>query len=147
MLAQWDRKLPSEDAQLVVTELVTNALQHAGGKIDVCLELDDESLRISVVDPEPQRLPTLGKPHGDGGYGLNIVSALSVAWGFDPPMTPRPSGPKSILGTIDLVRPVRGHAGCRRPVGRRPRAASRSSAATRRGAVRTRRRHCSGLAP
>jgi|tagenome__1003787_1003787.scaffolds.fasta_scaffold20960753_3 anti-sigma regulatory factor (Ser/Thr protein kinase) len=83
MLAQWDRKLPSEDAQLVVTELVTNALQHAGGKIDVCLELDDESLRISVVDPEPQRLPTLGKPHGDGGYGLNIVSALSVAWGFE----------------------------------------------------------------
>jgi len=82
-LATWHRPLPQHHAQLIVTELVTNALLHATGDIGVCLELVDDCLRINVVDTEPHTPPTLGKPHGDGGYGLNIVDALSDTWGYE----------------------------------------------------------------
>lgn len=66
-------------ALLVVTELLTNAVVHAGGAIELRTTLDDERLRIEVVDSS-SALPRLRDP-GDGGRGLRIVEALSTDWG------------------------------------------------------------------
>ncbi|MFF7976003.1 ATP-binding protein [Streptomyces sp. NPDC007905] len=69
-----------QDAQLVVSELVTNAVQHAPGPCALRLELspDAAALRITVMDtsaePPRQRPPD---PRRIGGHGLQLVNMLS----------------------------------------------------------------------
>ncbi|KPI32811.1 hypothetical protein OV320_2022 [Actinobacteria bacterium OV320] len=50
---------PSHDAQLVVTELVANALRHAPGPGDLALEVTPDAalLHITVRDSSPPPLP------------------------------------------------------------------------------------------
>ncbi|MFJ3908882.1 anti-sigma regulatory factor (Ser/Thr protein kinase) [Streptomyces sp. 2132.2] len=78
----WDGTETSEDALLLVSELLTNASLHAGGCVELVVCAGDV-LRIEVFDgskalprrnPSPQR----GLP---GGHGLNIVERLSDRWG------------------------------------------------------------------
>lgn len=78
----WDGTETSEDALLLVSELLTNASLHAGGCVELALSAG-EVLRIEVFDgtttlprrhPSPQR----GLP---GGHGLYIVERLSDRWG------------------------------------------------------------------
>jgi anti-sigma regulatory factor (Ser/Thr protein kinase) len=70
------------DAALVVSELVTNAVRHAGTEMRVSLELCDGTLTVSVRDHGPG-LPRLVPPaeRGFGGQGLAIVVRLAQAWG------------------------------------------------------------------
>jgi anti-sigma regulatory factor (Ser/Thr protein kinase) len=78
----------AEDAEMVASELVTNAIKHAGAQA-VGLELtflhDAGALAIVVTDPCP--LPPVKRdPSGDAafGRGLNIIEALSSRWGWRP---------------------------------------------------------------
>jgi anti-sigma regulatory factor (Ser/Thr protein kinase) len=80
-------ELGAADAGLIVSELVTNSVVHAN--VDPhqiltveCTTLPDR-LRITVTDPGSRLEPRLRPPggHADGGYGLAIVAALSLAWG------------------------------------------------------------------
>ncbi|MFJ3640125.1 ATP-binding protein [Streptomyces sp. NPDC090108] len=70
---------PSQDAQLVVSELVTNAVRHAPGPGGLTLDVtpDRTALRITVSDSSP-RSPRLGPhdPHRIGGHGLHLVQQL-----------------------------------------------------------------------
>ncbi|MER6282057.1 ATP-binding protein [Streptomyces sp. NPDC059688] len=70
---------PSQDAQLVVSELVTNALRHAPGPGALLLELspDDAVLLITVRDGSP-RPPDVHPQDGSrvGGHGLRLVTQL-----------------------------------------------------------------------
>jgi len=71
-----------DDAALVVSELVTNAVTHAQSSCELRLRLSGGVLRIEVADagkgtPDPLA-PDAGDEHG---RGLLIVSALSTAWG------------------------------------------------------------------
>ncbi|MFE1786841.1 ATP-binding protein [Streptomyces sp. NPDC059525] len=80
----WDGTESSEDALLVVSELLTNANLHAGGCLQLVLTLG-EVLRIEVVDaspapPRPSPSPRRGVP---GGHGLYIVDRLSDRWGHE----------------------------------------------------------------
>ncbi|MFE5675349.1 ATP-binding protein [Streptomyces erythrochromogenes] len=79
----WDRTETSEDAVLLVSELLTNASLHANGCRELVLNANATTLRIEVHDgtttlpvrpPAPQR----GMP---GGRGLYIVEHLSDGWG------------------------------------------------------------------
>ncbi|MFD8565766.1 ATP-binding protein [Streptomyces sp. NPDC059639] len=83
-LAGTGRTLPEarakqlgEDALLVVSELVTNALVHAGGvtRLDVRVEGDEFQLRVSDASRNaPVRVRTLkGSP---GGYGMVVIQRL-----------------------------------------------------------------------
>jgi anti-sigma regulatory factor (Ser/Thr protein kinase) len=78
------------DAQLLVSELVTNALVHSGATTDEPVRIEvlatDQVIRVEVSDsgdgfdrasPDP---PTTGAPHG---FGLHIVRALATRWGVD----------------------------------------------------------------
>jgi anti-sigma regulatory factor (Ser/Thr protein kinase) len=69
---------------LVVSEMVTNAVQQGDGPVRVALETDGSSLRVEVFDPG-HRLPVLGPSDlgATGGRGLQLVDAFCDAWGVE----------------------------------------------------------------
>jgi CheY-like chemotaxis protein len=92
-----------DDAELVASELVTNALLHGAGRCELRLALSDAALRLQVVDegdgmPDPQNAGQ-GDEHG---RGLLLVSALCAAWGVEA----LPGGGKVVWA--ELLRPLPG---------------------------------------
>ncbi|SFW80905.1 ATP-binding protein [Amycolatopsis australiensis] len=79
-LLAWASGADVDDALLVVTELATNALRHAGGRPVLRLSVGAGHVRIEVFDDEPA-LPVRRRPGADGGWGLALVERLSLAWG------------------------------------------------------------------
>ena len=74
-----------EPAQLLVSELVTNAVVHGGhGVVIVRLSIDEPWLRIEVSDANAREYPQLKVPHDNGSRGLHIVDAVASAWGCSP---------------------------------------------------------------
>jgi anti-sigma regulatory factor (Ser/Thr protein kinase) len=73
-----------DDIALMVSELVTNAIRHAGTEFRVNVERTPQDVRVSVTDGAPghpvARRPA---PHELSGRGLMIVDRLSDAWGVD----------------------------------------------------------------
>jgi anti-sigma regulatory factor (Ser/Thr protein kinase) len=75
------------DAALVISELLSNALRHAGplpgSGIRVAWDLEDGSVRVCVSDGGGPTRPELGAPTATatGGRGLRIVARLSRRWG------------------------------------------------------------------
>lgn len=71
----------SHAALMVVSELATNAVQHARTSSLLTLTLDERGLRIAVRD----YLPGDGPSPGDGiGMGMALVAAVSRNWGVTP---------------------------------------------------------------
>jgi anti-sigma regulatory factor (Ser/Thr protein kinase) len=84
-LAAWGREVAIEPAQLLVSELVTNAVVHGGhGVVIVRLLVDEPWLRIEVSDANAREYPQLKVPHDNGARGLHIVDAVASAWGCSP---------------------------------------------------------------
>jgi anti-sigma regulatory factor (Ser/Thr protein kinase) len=73
-----------EIAELVVSELVGNAVEHGGGTAELVLTLRDDVVRVDVIDHN-RDLPVVlsPEPSEDRHRGLLIVSALSTKWGTD----------------------------------------------------------------
>ena len=75
------------DAELVVSELVTNSVRHANVRAHEALTLElltlDDRLRIAVTDPGSKLKPrgVAPDPGTPGGFGLYLVAALSDSWG------------------------------------------------------------------
>jgi PAS domain S-box-containing protein len=71
-----------DNAQLAVSEVVTNALVHAGTEVHVQARVDDEGLRVEVSDGSPQ-LPALRDYSlaSGTGRGLHMVTESVDAWG------------------------------------------------------------------
>jgi anti-sigma regulatory factor (Ser/Thr protein kinase) len=75
-----------QDAELVISELVTNALRHGLGDVVVRTSLaDGDLLQVSVTDSGPE-LPAMQPfdPGRIGGVGLRIVDRLASEWGVAP---------------------------------------------------------------
>lgn len=82
----------ADDATLVVSELVTNAVVHAGTDIEMECRLegdtaDTAALVVEVSDHHPSRAPRGSEPETphhtpEHGRGLRLVGALSEAWGI-----------------------------------------------------------------
>lgn len=72
-----------EDAELVVTELVANVVDHARTRCVITIRYDDARLRIEVEDFYPCSIPTSPRadPTAPRGRGLLVVAGLSAAWG------------------------------------------------------------------
>jgi anti-sigma regulatory factor (Ser/Thr protein kinase) len=77
------REETREYAVLVSSELVTNALQHGRGKIELRLRHLGKFLRIEVIDEGHEQAPAVRQEAADetGGWGLRIVDQLAVQWG------------------------------------------------------------------
>ncbi|MET8217561.1 ATP-binding protein [Streptomyces hirsutus] len=78
----------ADDVVLVVSELVTNAIQHSHGqKVTLTLSLCNGCLRINVHDGVRSHRPTPGRPcnEDEHGRGLLLVQAIAGArrgsWG------------------------------------------------------------------
>ncbi|HTW20573.1 MAG TPA: ATP-binding protein [Mycobacteriales bacterium] len=81
--------LVSEDvtdtAELLVSELVTNAITHGAGTITVSIICDDEELSVTVSDDEPtQPLLQPERLMALGGRGMRLVESLAGEWGVKP---------------------------------------------------------------
>jgi anti-sigma regulatory factor (Ser/Thr protein kinase) len=67
------------DALLAVSELVTNAVRHAPGPLELALSDDGRRLTIAVTDthttmPAPRPADLIG---GGGGVGLHVLRSLA----------------------------------------------------------------------
>jgi anti-sigma regulatory factor (Ser/Thr protein kinase) len=84
-LETWGVEPLVELAELLVSELVTNALRHASGPIELTALLLDDVVTLAVSDAD-QPLPRLrkAKEADEGGRGLQLVSMLAARWGARP---------------------------------------------------------------
>jgi anti-sigma regulatory factor (Ser/Thr protein kinase) len=91
------RGYDASDVSLVVTELVTNAVQHARTPFRVAIWLDG-GVAVEVADQDP-RSPVVvdSGPESVRGRGLRLVDALARAWGA----LPTPEG-KTVWALLDL---------------------------------------------
>jgi anti-sigma regulatory factor (Ser/Thr protein kinase) len=82
--------VPPDDrwrAEMIVTELVTNAVRHGpGGPVELAIETGGRGVRCEVVDPGPgiaHRALALSGGFAESGRGLYLVDKLSDSWGID----------------------------------------------------------------
>jgi anti-sigma regulatory factor (Ser/Thr protein kinase) len=69
--------------ELGVSELVTNAVVHGAGGIEVCLTLRGDVVHLSVADEGggTPRIDRRAEAGDAGGWGLRLVDRMSDAWG------------------------------------------------------------------
>ncbi|MBG0820093.1 ATP-binding protein [Planomonospora sp. ID91781] len=79
-----------EAAELIVSELATNAVRHSasgrfGGRFLVTIHVGRDRLWLAVLDEGGPRTPEvlLDGQEDEGGRGLLLVSTLADSWGVD----------------------------------------------------------------
>jgi anti-sigma regulatory factor (Ser/Thr protein kinase) len=83
-LAQWGLSALDDTVGLLVTELVSNGVRHAGTTLELILSFDGGCLRIAVSDGDPRLPMTTMRPGLTvGGWGLALIDSLSTEWGTD----------------------------------------------------------------
>jgi anti-sigma regulatory factor (Ser/Thr protein kinase) len=86
LLRAWDVPHDREDAALLVTELVSNVVDHVGGEANLTLELQlsDQWLRIGVIDGSAVR-PVVRELSRERprGRGMRMVQGIAERWGAD----------------------------------------------------------------
>lgn len=88
VLWEWRLSALSENAQLLVSELVTNAVQAsppAGRILPVHLWLSSDRSRLLIQVEDTNRhppAPTGADGDDESGRGLHIVDAISAKWGW-----------------------------------------------------------------
>ncbi|MEU0410502.1 ATP-binding protein [Streptomyces griseorubiginosus] len=84
-LGLWGLHDISDQAQLCVSELVSNVINHVGTGTPVTLmvSMRDTRVRIEIHDPDTRDLPTLLEATRDAefGRGMALVGAVSDRWG------------------------------------------------------------------
>jgi anti-sigma regulatory factor (Ser/Thr protein kinase) len=81
-LQTWGVDGMKEEAELIVSELVTNALRHASSPSRVALSATDSCLRIEVADDGPgSAVRRQAVPEDTSGRGLMLVEAMADRWG------------------------------------------------------------------
>lgn len=84
-LSGWGQDDMDGVVGLLVTELVANAVRHAGSDVEVAVHLQHGSLRVEVHDAGEgvPRVVAAG-PGDEHGRGVALVEALARAWGVEP---------------------------------------------------------------
>ena len=85
-LAAWRCEEVGDRAVLATSELVTNAVVHAGTPVRVEMTKEGDHLWIGVVDEQSDlpAAPRSMEPSAIHGRGLAIVGAVADGWGVDP---------------------------------------------------------------
>ncbi|MFF4968490.1 ATP-binding protein [Streptomyces sp. NPDC001037] len=81
-LADWAVPGLDDTAELLVSELVTNALRHTRGPLRLNLRLGESRLLCEVEDVEPAGpVRNAAGPDAEGGRGTELLDLLADAWG------------------------------------------------------------------
>lgn len=82
VLTAWECPDTADDARLLLSEILTNAVQHAQGPIGlhVCRTTTEITVEISDRSPHLPQPRTAGKDE-ESGRGLILVRALADGWG------------------------------------------------------------------
>ncbi|WP_079079491.1 PAS domain S-box protein [Streptomyces sp. DSM 15324] len=84
-LASWNCATRADDALLLLSETLTNAVLHAEGPIGLHLHRTATDLTVEVGDRSPQLpQPRLATEEEESGRGLILVRALAAGWGVRP---------------------------------------------------------------
>jgi len=88
-LGDWLATIPcsdsvTRDAQLVVSELITNTILHTHSAPTVVATFDDGRLRIEVHDQDRAPPRIAERADASGGWGLRLVAAVTDGWGWKP---------------------------------------------------------------
>ncbi|QKW10020.1 ATP-binding protein [Streptomyces sp. NA04227] len=86
LVSGWGKSATADTAELLTSELVTNALVHTEGDAVLTVRLEAHQLRVEVRDfarrrPEPRAARA---DHDTNGRGLHLVRSLARSWGVDP---------------------------------------------------------------
>jgi hypothetical protein len=85
LLDRWEVPWLSETANLLTSELVTNAIRHAKSGPVITAAIANGLLEVGVTDGSPDEVPQVFSTWDatrDGGRGMAIIDALSVEWGM-----------------------------------------------------------------
>ena len=93
-----------DDAALVVTELVTNAVRHTGAPARLTITLDGDGLQLAVHDRGAVAPALLDDRPCSAG--LHLVTTLAQCWGVVPHV-----GGKTVWVRFPLRRPAGGETG------------------------------------
>ncbi|MFJ2257725.1 ATP-binding protein [Streptomyces sp. NPDC087844] len=96
----------ADTAELLTSELVSNAVKHSDGPVTVRLRTRDGVVRIGVMDNHPELPgPLPCTPDQDFGRGLFLVEALADTWGrYHLPARSRTAGWKVVWFELAAVR-------------------------------------------
>lgn len=124
-LAHWRLPEVVETAELLVSELVTNALLHAHTDVELIARLTEGRVHIEVRD-ESSFLPTTRRHHQESqtGRGLELVETLADAWGVDAPDGSEGKGVWFELAAVELTTTAQRLAHHAHPSGRAARSLS-----------------------
>lgn len=83
-LEGWASDEITDAAELLVSEVVTNVVRHAGTDLDVGIAIGPTTVRVEITDRNPE-LPVMRSPEPTdvGGRGMRIVAELASRWGID----------------------------------------------------------------
>lgn len=88
-LGRWHCEHLADEALLLTSELVTNAVIHARSEVDLTVTQNGSRVRVEVADDDPRPVaPAEREILASGGRGLCLVQALAQDWG----VRPRPAG-------------------------------------------------------
>jgi DNA-binding NarL/FixJ family response regulator len=88
----------TDTVTLLVSELVTNAVVHAGSDVEVSVRLTPTAARIEVTDASADSInPRDATQDEDSGRGLALVGSLARRWG----VRPAPGGGKTVWFEVD----------------------------------------------
>ena len=84
-MARWGVTEQADDVQLIVDELVTNAIRYSRGPVTLTIGRRPDRIVVQVQDPSPATpQPDWGDVLADSGRGLLLVDELSADWGTTP---------------------------------------------------------------
>lgn len=76
-----------DNAALLVSEVVSNSVRHAGlgaaDAIEVRVRGSRAMLHVDVIDPGPGFEPQVRPREDDGGWGLWLLNQLATRWGVE----------------------------------------------------------------
>lgn len=109
VLVSWGLTELCDTAMLLCSELVTNAVRHAGTRLSITLQRLPRGLRVAVADAAGEAWPRLTNPADtdEGGRGLWLVDKLASSWG-----TTGDGGGKTVWFELVAHESVSREAGC-----------------------------------
>jgi anti-sigma regulatory factor (Ser/Thr protein kinase) len=90
----------ARDVELLVSELVSNAVRHGEAPVSLDVRREDDVLRVEVQDAGTGPGPRMRPGDRGGGFGLRLVDRVATRWGVE-------RGSTRVWFELDLAVPPR----------------------------------------